>query len=54
MSFHLDCFGTCSSVCQLVINAALLTGIITLLECLEAEGGTGQEGAQKPTSDKWS
>lgn len=52
MSFHLDCFGTCSSVCQLVINAALLIGGITLLECLEAERGTGWEGVQKPTSNK--
>lgn len=49
MSF---CFETCSSVCQLVINAALLTGGITLLEHLEAEGGTRQKGAQKPTSNK--
>lgn len=49
MSF---CFGTCSSVCQLVINAVLLTGGITLLECPEAVGGTRQEGAQKPTSNK--
>lgn len=24
------------------------------LHCLEAEGGTGQEGAQKPTNNKWS
>lgn len=54
MSFQLDYFGTCCSVCQLVINAALLTKGITLLECLEAErgAGTGQEGAQKLTSSK--
>lgn len=52
MSFQLDRFGACSSVCQLVINAALLTRAVTLLECLEAEGGTGQEGVQKLTRNK--
>lgn len=49
MSFKLDCFGACCLLCQFVINAAFLTGGITLLEPLfEAEEGTGQEGAQKP------
>lgn len=52
MGFPLACFRPCSSVCQLVINAILLTKGITLLECFEAEGGTGQEGGQKSTSNK--
>lgn len=48
MSFKLEFFGACCLICQFVINAVLLTGGITLLEPLEAEEGTGQEGAQKP------